>query len=83
MEDGETLQYDPTVYDCMSTLTLDWPSLSFDLLRDHLGAPRTAFPHTLFMVSGTQVGAWAGCMCGCRNAGTRVLGACRACSWQQ
>jgi len=62
MEDGETLQYDPTVYDCMSTLTLDWPSLSFDLLRDHLGGPRAAFPHTLFMVAGTQVrcrGGWA------------------------
>lgn len=57
MDDGETLQYDPSVYDCLSTLTLDWPSLSFDLLRDHLGAPRSAFPHTLFMVAGTQVGA--------------------------
>lgn len=56
MEDGETLQYDPSVYDCMSTMTLDWPCLSFDLLRDHLGAPRAAFPHTLFMVAGTQVG---------------------------
>ena len=54
MEDGETLQYDPTAYDCMSSMSLDWPSLSFDLLRDHLGAPRAAFPHTLFMVAGTQ-----------------------------
>lgn len=54
VEEGETLQYDPSVYDCLSTLTLDWPSLSFDLLRDHLGAPRAAFPHTLFMVAGTQ-----------------------------
>ncbi len=63
MEDGETLQYDPSVYDCLSSLMLDWPSLSFDLLRDHLGAPRAAFPHTLFMVAGTQVGAvrrWRG-----------------------
>lgn len=40
----------------MSSMSLDWPSLSFDLLRDHLGAPRSAFPHTLFMVAGTQVG---------------------------
>lgn len=60
VEEGETLQYDPSVYDCLSTLTLDWPSLSFDLLRDHLGAPRAAFPHTLFMVAGTQVGAGVG-----------------------
>jgi ribosome assembly protein RRB1 len=49
------LQYDPTVYDCMSSMSLDWPCLSFDVLRDHLGAPRAAFPHTLFMVAGTQV----------------------------
>ena len=55
VEEGETLQYDPTAYDCMSAMGLDWPSLSFDLLRDHLGAPRAAFPHTLFMVAGTQV----------------------------
>ncbi len=54
LEEGEALQYDPTVYDCMSSMGLDWPCLSFDLLRDHLGAPRTAFPHTLFMVAGTQ-----------------------------
>ncbi|KAI3435911.1 hypothetical protein D9Q98_001969 [Chlorella vulgaris] len=54
LEEGETLQFDPTAYDCMSSMSLDWPSLSFDLLRDHLGAPRSAFPHTLFMVAGTQ-----------------------------
>ena len=54
VEDGETLQYDPSVYDCMSNMSLDWPCLSFDLLRDHLGGPRSAFPHTLFMVAGTQ-----------------------------
>ena len=56
MGEGETLQYDPSVYDCMSAMSLDWPCLSFDVLRDHLGGPRAAFPHTLFMVAGTQVG---------------------------
>lgn len=55
MEEGEALQYDPSVYDCMSAMSLDWPCLSFDVLRDHLGGPRAAFPHTLFMVAGTQV----------------------------
>ncbi|EFN54331.1 hypothetical protein CHLNCDRAFT_135568 [Chlorella variabilis] len=57
VEEGETLQYDPTAYDCLSSMSLDWPSLSFDILRDHLGAPRSAFPHTLFMVAGTQAGS--------------------------
>eukprot|EP00887_Chlorella_sp_A99_P006376 scaffold3.g6376.t1 len=54
LEEGEALQYDPSVYDCMSSMRLDWPCLSFDLLRDHLGGPRSAFPHTLFLVAGTQ-----------------------------
>ena len=54
LEDGETLQYDSTAYDCMSSMSLEWPSLSFDILRDTLGAPRTLFPHSLFMVAGTQ-----------------------------
>ena len=68
MEEGEALQYDPSAYDCLSTMTLDWPCLSFDLLRDHLGAPRAAFPHTLFAVAGTQVRR---CSAGRRLAGAR------------
>ena len=54
VSEGEELQYDPTAYDCLSSMRLDWPCLSFDVLRDHLGGPRAAFPHTLFMVAGTQ-----------------------------
>lgn len=57
VEDGERLQYDPTAYDCMSSMRLDWPCLSFDVLRDHLGGPRSTFPHTLFLVAGTQAGS--------------------------
>lgn len=54
MEDGETLEYDPTAYDCMSQMQLEWPALSFDVIRDSLGPDRRNFPHTLFMVAGTQ-----------------------------
>ena len=50
----ETLQYDPTAYDCMSSMSLEWPSLSFDIIPDNLGDDRRAFPHQLFMVAGTQ-----------------------------
>jgi ribosome assembly protein RRB1 len=54
IEDGETLQYDPSAYDCMSQMQLEWPALSFDVIRDSLGQDRRTFPHTLFMVAGTQ-----------------------------
>ena len=52
--DGEELDYDPTAYDCLHRFALEWPCLSFDVVRDGLGGPRAAFPHTVFMVAGTQ-----------------------------
>ncbi len=54
IDDDESLQYDPTAYDCMSSMSLEWPSLSFDIVADSLGDDRRAFPHTMFMVAGTQ-----------------------------
>lgn len=30
------------------------PVRSFDIVKDDLGAPRSTFPHTMFMVAGTQ-----------------------------
>ena len=27
VNEGETLQYDPTAYDCLHQLTFEWPSL--------------------------------------------------------
>lgn len=42
LEEDETLQYDPTAYDCMHTFTLEWPCLSFDVLRDAATAARVA-----------------------------------------
>jgi hypothetical protein len=44
----------PAAYDCLHKFTLEWPCLSFDIIRDDLGAPRATFPHTVFMVAGTQ-----------------------------
>lgn len=35
-------------------MNVEWPCLSFDILRDNLGKGRTKFPHTTFLVSGTQ-----------------------------
>eukprot|EP00879_Flechtneria_rotunda_P014031 GHRR01014658.1.p1 GENE.GHRR01014658.1~~GHRR01014658.1.p1 ORF type:complete len:366 (+),score=106.34 GHRR01014658.1:218-1315(+) len=52
--EDEELDYDPTAYDCLHKFSLEWPCLSFDIVRDDLGAPRSSFPHTVFMVAGTQ-----------------------------
>ncbi|KAL6777185.1 hypothetical protein ACKKBF_B20490 [Auxenochlorella protothecoides x Auxenochlorella symbiontica] len=52
--DEEGLDYDPTAYTCLTTLSLGWPCLSFDMLPDALGDQRTAFPHTLSFVAGSQ-----------------------------
>eukprot|EP00898_Chlorokybus_atmophyticus_P002238 jgi/Chlat1/3014/Chrsp201S03266 len=54
MADDEALEFDPTAYDCLHAFRLEWPCLSFDLVRDSLGAQRTQFPHTIFAVTGTQ-----------------------------
>uniref|UniRef100_A0A0G4HHA3 Uncharacterized protein n=1 Tax=Chromera velia CCMP2878 TaxID=1169474 RepID=A0A0G4HHA3_9ALVE len=54
VEDGEELDYDPTAYDMLHRATVEWPCLSFDILQDTLGAARKKFPHTAYVVAGTQ-----------------------------
>ena len=54
MDADEELEYDPTVYDCLHAWSLEWPCLSFDVMRDELGENRQNFPHSMFMVAGTQ-----------------------------
>ncbi|CAN8242343.1 unnamed protein product [Cochlearia groenlandica] len=54
LEDGEELQCDPTAYNSLHGFHVGWPSLSFDILGDKLGLNRTEFPHTVYMVDGTQ-----------------------------
>ena len=54
MEEEETLDYDPTAYDCLTSIGLEWPCLSFDVVADALGDKRVEFPHCLSLVAGTQ-----------------------------
>ncbi len=54
MEEEETLDYDPTAYDCLTSFGLEWPCLSFDVVPDGLGENRVEFPHCVSMVAGTQ-----------------------------
>ena len=54
LEEGETLEYDPSAYVMYHQIGAEWPCLSFDILRDTLGDARSRFPHTMFMVTGSQ-----------------------------
>lgn len=40
LEEGETLEYDPSAYVMYHSLTTEWPCLSFDFLKDNLGENR-------------------------------------------
>ncbi len=40
LEDGETLEYDPSAYVTYHSLRTEWPCLSFDILKDNLGDGR-------------------------------------------
>ena len=54
IQPGEKLEMDPSAYKMYHALTAEWPSLSFDILRDELGDHRTRFPHSLTVALGTQ-----------------------------
>jgi ribosome assembly protein RRB1 len=53
---GEQLVADQSVYLALHSLSYAWPCLSFDILRDNLGEDRSTFPHTAWIVTGTQAG---------------------------
>jgi ribosome assembly protein RRB1 len=52
----EMLVPDNSVYLALHSLSYAWPCLSFDVLRDSLGSDRATFPHTAWVVTGTQAG---------------------------
>ncbi|CAO1633636.1 unnamed protein product [Parajaminaea phylloscopi] len=54
LEEGQTLEPDQSAYEMLHRLNVTWPCLSFDHLSDHLGSNRQKFPHTAYMVAGTQ-----------------------------
>jgi ribosome assembly protein RRB1 len=54
LEEGETLDYDPSAYIMYHSMTAEWPCLSFDFMRDGLGDGRQRFPLTMFMCMGSQ-----------------------------
>ncbi|KIK70770.1 hypothetical protein GYMLUDRAFT_184715 [Collybiopsis luxurians FD-317 M1] len=52
--EGEILEPDESVYIMRHSTGVDWPCLSFDIIRDNLGEERQRFPHTAWIVTGTQ-----------------------------
>jgi len=54
VEEGEQLDVEPGTYEMLHRGQVDWPCLSFDILKDDLGLHRTTFPMTAYVVAGTQ-----------------------------
>jgi len=52
--ENEQLDYDNSAYAMLHRMRCEWPCLSFDFVQDSLGANRTRYPMTSFMVAGTQ-----------------------------
>jgi len=52
--EGEELERDDSAYVMYHALRMEWPCLSFDILRDSLGHNRQRFPHTVLLVTGSQ-----------------------------
>ncbi|KAK9463755.1 WD40-repeat-containing domain protein [Lipomyces oligophaga] len=50
----EILEPDPTVYEMLHRINLNWPCLSFDILADNLGEERRDYPKTTYFVASTQ-----------------------------
>lgn len=50
----ETLEVDNSAYEMLHNMNVQWPCLSFDIIRDQLGDDRNNFPHTAYMVTGSQ-----------------------------
>ena len=53
----EILEPDDSVYIMRHSMNVNWPCLSFDVLRDNLGDERQRLPATAYIVAGTQADA--------------------------
>ena len=50
----EILEADDSVYVMRHSMNVNWPCLSFDILKDNLGYERQRYPATAYLVAGTQ-----------------------------
>ena len=54
LDPGTKLEVDESAYKMHHSVTAEWPSLSFDIIRDNLGESRTRFPHSMIVATGSQ-----------------------------
>lgn len=54
LDEGETLEMDPSAYVMYHATGTEWPCLSFDVIPDKLGPARTKFPLSASIVAGSQ-----------------------------
>lgn len=52
--EDEILEADDSVYIMRHSMSVHWPCLSFDILKDNHGDERQRFPATAYTVAGTQ-----------------------------
>ncbi|KAI9350819.1 WD40-repeat-containing domain protein [Obelidium mucronatum] len=53
-EEVRVLVADNSAYEMLHQMQVEWPCLSFDILRDQLGNGRKQFPMTSYIVAGSQ-----------------------------
>jgi len=54
IEADEQLDFDRTAYEMLHRMNYEWPCLTFGVAHDNLGDQRTTYPHTAYVVAGTQ-----------------------------
>lgn len=54
LQKDEILEPDDSVYEMRHTMNVNWPCLSFDVLKDNIGDVRRKYPATAYIVAGTQ-----------------------------
>ncbi|TIC27248.1 WD40 repeat-like protein [Wallemia mellicola] len=54
LKPDEILEPDNSVYEMLHSMSVPWPCLSFDIMRDGLGDERRSYPEEMFVATGTQ-----------------------------
>jgi ribosome assembly protein RRB1 len=50
----EILEPDPSAYHMLHSINVNWPCLTFDIIKDELGDERRGYPQTVYLATGTQ-----------------------------